>query len=267
MRHLKFWQVDAFTTQPFKGNPAAVFILDQPIDDYLMQNIAIEMNLAETAFILLRGNKNPLIRWFTPMYEVDLCGHATMASAHVYFNQVDSNSKQVVFDTKFVGSLQVIKNQSSLTMNFPSRPGEEVKLDSIPDFVIENLSDTKPIYARKSRDLMLVYEDDKTIFDMQPNFKELLKYNDWIIVTAKSSRSRYDFISRFFSPNDGILEDPVTGSSHCTLTPYWAKKLNKNKMISYQASKRGGVLSLEMQQDRLNITGKVITVIDGTLRI
>lgn len=267
MNKFKFWQVDSFTNTPFKGNPAAVFSHDYPIDDALMQNIAIEMNLSETAFIYLRKDQNPMLRWFTPMYEIDLCGHATLAAAKIYFSEIDKSAKEVVFDTKFVGNLTVSKNQSSLTMNFPARPGEEVAIDSIPTFVLESLSEEKPIYARKSRDLMLVFDNEKTVLEMKPNFNALLDYKDFIIVTAKSSNPKYDFISRFFCASDGILEDPVTGSAHCTLAPYWAEKLGKKNMTAFQASKRGGLLSLELQGDRLNITGEAVTIIEGLLKV
>lgn len=267
MNKFKFWQVDAFTNTPFKGSPAAVLIHDDPMDDELMQNIAIEMNLSETAFIYLRKDKNPMLRWFTPMYEIDLCGHATMAAAQIYFSEIDKKATQVVFDTKFVGNLIVSKNQSALTMDFPARPGEEVKINSIPTFVLESLSKTKPVYARKSRDLMLVFDDEATVLEMKPNFNALLDYKDFIIVTAKSSNPKYDFISRFFCASDGILEDPVTGSAHCTLAPYWAKKLDKNNMTAFQASKRGGFLSLELKGDRLNITGEAVILIEGILKV
>ena len=267
MNKFKFWQVDSFTNTAFKGNPAAVFVHDYPIDDELMQNIAIEMNLSETAFVYLRKGQNPMLRWFTPIYEIDLCGHATLAAAQIYFSEINKNASEVKFDTKFVGNLTVTKNQSSLTMNFPARPGDEVSVDSIPKFVLDSLSDVRPIYARKSRDLMLVFDDEKTILEMKPNFNALLNYKDFIIVTAQSTNPKYDFISRFFCASDGILEDPVTGSAHCTLAPYWAKKLNKNKMVAFQASQRGGFLSLEPQKERLNITGEAITIIEGFLKI
>lgn len=267
MNTFKFWQVDSFSNIPFKGNPAAVFIHDYPIDDKLMQNIAIEMNLSETAFVYLRQGKNPMLRWFTPMYEIDLCGHATLAAAHIYFSEVDKNTTEVIFDTKFVGTLAVSKNQSSIEMDFPTRPGEEVGINSIPTFVLGSLSKDKPIDARKSRDLMLVFDNEKTILEMKPNFNALLGYKDFIIVTAESSNPKYDFISRFFCASDGILEDPVTGSAHCTLAPYWSDKLGKNNMIAFQASKRGGVLSLDLQGERLKIKGEAVTVIEGFFKV
>lgn len=263
---MKFWQVDSFTNKPFKGNPAAVFVLDTPLDDQLMQDITNEMNLSETAFILNHEGKKPLLRWFTPMFEIDLCGHATLAAAHIYMNNIYPELKEVTFDTKFVGSLKVIKNNSSYTMDFPSRLGEKVSLESIPSFVFDALSTAKPIEAYQSRDLMLVYENEQTIREMRPNFSALLEYKNFIIVTAKTT-GKYDFISRFFCADDGITEDPVTGSAHCTLAPYWAMKKSKPKLKAYQASKRGGELAIEMQGDRLYITGKAITVLEGMMKI
>lgn len=267
MKKLKFWQVDSFTNKPFGGNPAAVIIHDFVLDDALMHSIAIEMNLSETAFVFLQENKNPFLRWYTPMSEVDLCGHATLAAAHIYLNNLYPDLDEVIFDTKFVGQVKVTKNVTSLTINFPSRPGDEVLLDSIEPFVLESLSNTKPIYARKARDLMLVYESERTIYDMKPNFHALLDYEPFIIVTAKSENPKYDFISRFFCASDGISEDPVTGSAHCTLAPYWSNVLVKNKMRAYQASKRGGELDLELSKDRLYITGQAIVVIEGSLQV
>lgn len=267
MNKFKFWQIDSFTNKPFAGNPAAVLIHDKPLDDELMQNIAIEMNLSETAFIYLSKDQKPLLRWFTPMYEIDLCGHATLAAAQVYFDEIEKNATQVTFATKFVGNIIVTKNQSMLTMNFPLRPGEEVAIDSIPEFVLRSLSKEKPIYARKARDLMLVFENEKTVLEMKPNFTALLDYNSFIIVTAKSSDPKYDFVSRFFCSSDGISEDPVTGSAHCTLAPYWSLQLGKNNMTAFQASKRGGVLILDIEKERLNITGEAVTVIEGFLKL
>lgn len=265
---LKFWQVDSFAQEPFKGNPAAVFVLDEELDDQLMQNIAVEMNLSETAFILLRDGQNPLLRWFTPMFEIDLCGHATLASAHIYLTEVCPDLKEVTFDTKFVGPLQVQKKELGYTMDFPSRPGEKIDIQDIPASVMSGLCiDSKPIDAYKARDLMLVYEDEQTIRDINPDFNMLAKYDDFIIVTAPSSDRKYDFISRFFCADDGIAEDPVTGSAHCTLTPYWSQKLGKEKLRAYQASKRGGELDCEIVGDRILISGSALTVIEGNMRV
>lgn len=264
---IKYWQVDAFTKERFKGNPAIVIVLTEEMDDALMQNIAIEMNQSETAFVLLREGKNPYLRWFTPMYEIDLCGHATLSASHIMFTEIDKSLNKITFDTKFAGELTVEKQGDKIIMNFPSRPGDEVALKDIPDFVLEALSKTKPVYARKARDMMLVYEDEQTILEMNPNFNALLDFKEFIIVTSKSSNPKYDFISRFFCADDGISEDPVTGSAHSTLAPYWAETLNKNTLSAFQASKRGGHLELEMLEDRVSIAGDALTVIEGKIKI
>lgn len=267
MTKFQFWQVDAFTNQPFRGNPAAVFIHHEPLEDALMQNIAVEMNLSETAFIHLKSNAPPMLRWFTPMYEIDLCGHATLAAAYIYFNEVDKNAKSITFETKYVGDITVNNHESSLTMNFPSRPGEEVHINQIPNYVLNGLSTAKPMYARQSRDLMLVYRNENDITSMTPDFTALKAFKKFIIVTAESQNINYDFISRFFCADDGISEDPVTGSAHCTLAPYWANKLNKHELLAYQASKRGGELSLKVHEDTIEITGKAILLIRGELML
>lgn len=267
-QELNFWQVDAFTNQPFKGNPAAIFILHEKLSDELMQNITIEMNLSETAFILIREGQNPLLRWFTPMFEIDLCGHATLASAHIYMTEIFPDLNEVTFDTKFVGPLTVEKVGGLYSMNFPSRLGDEQEVASIPPFVLDALTTkAKPHTAYKSRDLMLVYDDEQIIRDMNPDFNALMKHKDFIIVTAKSKSPNYDFISRFFCADDGIAEDPVTGSAHCTLAPYWSKQLDKISLKAYQASRRGGDLGLKIVEDRILITGEAVTVLDGKMRL
>ena len=199
---MKYWQVDSFTNKPFKGNPAAVVIIEEQISDELMQNLANEFNLSETAFILIGGDKT-MLRWFTPMSEIDLCGHATLAAAHIYFTELNPSLQEVIFQTKWVGDLKVTRGNGSYSMEFPSRAGDKVDVSSIPESVLKALSQDKPIDAYLSRDLMLVYENERTIREMQPNFEELRNYDKWIIVTSKSVE--YDFISRFFCVDDGIL--------------------------------------------------------------
>lgn len=264
---LKFWQVDAFSDQPFKGNPAAVFVLEEELPDELMQNITIEMNLSETAFILMREGQNPLLRWFTPMFEIDLCGHATIASTHVLMTEINPEMTEIVFDTKFVGPLKVVSCENGYQMDFPSRPGIQKDIAEIPDFVLEGLTPkAKPHTAFKSRDLMLVYDNEQIIRDIDPDFNALKGYKDFIIITAKSDHAEYDFISRFFCAEEGIAEDPVTGSAHCTLAPYWADQLEKNDLRAYQASSRGGELDLELNGERLLITGKAVTILEGKMK-
>lgn len=268
-KFLNFWQVDAFTKEPFKGNPAAVFILDDPLDDALMQNIAMEMNLSETVFVLQREGQKPLIRWFTPKQEVDLCGHATLAAAHIYLNEITVNGQEIVFDTMQVGALRVVRQQQAdrYTMDFPSRLGERLELELVPQFIVDAISDTKPIGAYQSRDLMLVYEDEQLLRDFTPDFSALAQSDVFIIVTAKSRDSKYDFISRFFAADVGIPEDPVTGSAHCTSAPYWAQQLGKDELIAYQASTRGGELNLKVANDRVAISGDAVTVLSGTMAL
>ncbi len=261
---MKIWQVDSFTKQPFKGNPAGVMILNEPLSDELMQSISCEMNLSETAFIFLRDNEKPLIRFFTPSIEVDLCGHATLAGAHVYFTEMFPKENLIIFETKSAGNLPVRKSNEGYTMDFPSRPGVKVDIRAIPQYVLNAISTTPPIEAYLARDLMLVYDNEETIRQAQPNFAALAPYENWIIITSKAKD--YDFISRFICAGDGILEDPVTGSAHCTLGPYWSKRLNKNKLQTYQASERGGELKVEINQDRVFITSHAVTVIEGTLK-
>lgn len=267
--NLKFWQVDAFTDQPFKGNPAAVFILDEALSDDVMGQIAMEMNLSETAFVQKRPGQNPLLRWFLPTcYEIDLCGHATLASAHCWVAEAELDEAEVTFETLKVGSLTVKKGESGYTMNFPSRPGEPVDLADVPETILNALDPkVRPIAARKARDLMLVYKDASTVRNMTPDFNALLAYKDYIIVTARSDDTAFDFISRFFCADDGITEDPVTGSAHCTSAPYWAECLGKKNLRAYQASKRGGVLDLEVKKDRVLISGQAVTVMEGHLKL
>jgi len=266
--HLNFWQVDAFTNQPFEGNPAAVFVLSEELDDALMQNIAIEMNLSETAFVLLREGHNPVLRWFTPMKEIDLCGHATLATAHIIMTEIEPDLKEVTFDTKFVGALKVEKISKGYQMDFPSRLGEKQEIADIPSYVLDALTtEAKPHTAYKSRDLMLVYSDEQTIHSIAPDFNALHNYKDFIIITAKSNNSKYDFISRFFCADDGISEDPVTGSAHCTLGPYWSDQLGKTDLKAFQASRRGGEIGLKIMENRVLVIGEAVTVMDGRLRI
>ena len=267
-KRLQFWQVDSFTKEAFKGNPAAVVILEEEISDDILQNIAVEMNLSETAFIYEKEQGKPLLRWFTPMVEIDLCGHATLAAAHIYLTELRPDLNEVVFDTKWVGELKVEKSNLGYSMNFPQRPGEKLEINEVPDFVLSGISkEHKPHTAYKSRDLMLVYDNADIIRNFKVDFNALAQYPDFIIVTAKSDDAKYDFISRFFCADDGISEDPVTGSAHCTSTPYWSKQLNKTSLKAYQASKRGGEIDLLMTEDRVIISGPAVTVIEGALKL
>jgi len=261
------YQVDAFTSQTFGGNPAAVVPLDAWLPDEVMQNIAIENNLSETAFFIPDGD-NFYLRWFTPTYEIDLCGHATLATSYVIMNELYPDRTSVKFNTNVAGELTVTQDENLLTMDFPNRPGEKINIDDIPECVINGVGGIKPIEAYKSRDLMLVYDDEQIIADIDANFRKLIKYPDAVIVTAPSKENKYDFISRFFCAYDKTIpEDPVTGSAHCTLTPYWANKLNKTTLTARQISTRGGDLHLELKNDRVFISGEATLYLKGTIYV
>ena len=262
---MKFWQVDAFTNKAFKGNPAAIFVVQKALDDAFMQAIAEELNLSETAFVEIKDGQNPYLRWFTPTEEIDLCGHATLASAHIFFSEIDPKLKSITFDTKVSGPLTVTKKDSNYTMQFPILEGKQMELESVNEHVITALKGTSIIEAYDSFCLMLVLDSEDAVRKLKPNKTLLELYKKPIVVTAASS-GEYDFISRFFSYHDGCSEDPVTGSSHCVLTPYWSKKLKKKILKTYQASNRGGELSLEILNSNVLISGQAITVVEGVLR-
>jgi len=257
---MKLYQVDAFTDKLFGGNPAAVCPVDHFPSDEVMQNIGMENNLAETAFIV----KNPTgydIRWFTPTVEVDLCGHATLASAHVIFNHLGYTGNSINFNSQRSGLLKVYRNGSALTLDFPTDKISSIKVEDV--FV--KAMNAKPLEAWKGKtDLMLVFENETAIRDMKPNFPltGTLPYRG-IIVTAKGDK--HDFVSRFFGPQTGIDEDPATGSAHTTLVPYWSKRLGKKDLKARQLSKRGGDLECRDEGDRVHISGNARTYMVGEI--
>ncbi len=257
---MKIYQVDAFSDKPFKGNPAAVCILKESSPEKWMQDVASEMNLAETAFLVPMNNDYNL-RWFTPNSEVDLCGHATLASAHILWEKgYLRKGQEANFHTRS-GLLTAQIAENWIQLNFPTT--QEEKTD-VPAELIEALK-IDPIYAGKSIfDYLIEVESEDIVKNMAPDFTKLLKVPmRGVIVTAKAAD--YDFVSRFFAPEVGIFEDPVTGSAHCCLGPYWNKKLGKDKLIAYQASERGGVLKVQVNGDRVLISGKAVTVMEGDL--
>jgi len=261
------YQVDAFTSKNFGGNPAAVVPLDKWLPDEVMQSIAIENNLSETAFFIPNGDDFHL-RWFTPTYEIDLCGHATLATSFIILNELFPDRNEVKFNTNVAGNLIVTENGDKLTMDFPSRTGEKINIEDIPEIVFDALDSPKPIVAYKARDLMLVYDDEEFIRSANPDFSKLIKYPDAVIITSETKDEKYDFISRFFCPYDmGIPEDPVTGSAHCTLTPYWSKKFNKSKLKARQVSERGGDLELETKGERIFISGEANLYLKGEIYV
>jgi PhzF family phenazine biosynthesis protein len=258
--NISIYQADAFTDKLFGGNPAAICPLDKWLPDEIMQKIAIENNLAETAFFV-KNETGYKLRWFTPEYEIDLCGHATLASAHILFTELGYQQDAIHFETVKAGVLIVKKNGDKYTMDFPSRPAINIEL---PIGLAEALSEKQPLEVLRSRDYLLVYESENDIRDISPDFFALSKMDTvGVIVTAPGKET--DFVSRFFAPGAGIPEDPVTGSAHCNLIPYWAEKLGKNKLHAYQLSSRQGELWCELKGDRVLISGNAVTYLKGEI--
>ncbi|SHE33238.1 phenazine biosynthesis protein PhzF family [Seinonella peptonophila] len=255
------YQVDAFTDKPFQGNPAAVCILTAPKEDQWLQNVAMEMNLSETAFLFPEENGYQ-IRWFTPTTEVDLCGHATLASAHILWEQNLSDQHEISFFSKS-GLLKARQNGGRIELDFPAEPETECEA---PPTLLEGIG-TGVRYVGKNRfDYLIEVENEEIVRDLKPNFDVLAKVETrGVIVTSRSESSAYDFISRAFFPRIGILEDPVTGSAHCCLGPYWQKKLNQSHLAAYQASKRGGALDVRMNGERVFLGGEAVTVLKGEI--
>ena len=257
---IPIYQADAFTNKLFGGNPAAICPLDKWLPDNLMQTIAIENNLAETAFFV-KNETGYKLRWFTPEYEIDLCGHATLASAHILFTELGFEGDAIHFETVKAGTLIVKRNGDKYTMDFPSRPPIPIEP---PMGLKEALGEKEPVAFLRSRDYFLVYETEQEIKDITPDFFALSKMDTvGVIVTARGDNS--DFVSRFFAPGAGIPEDPVTGSAHCNLIPYWADKLGKTKLHAYQLSARQGELWCELKGDRVLMSGKAITYLRGEI--
>jgi predicted PhzF superfamily epimerase YddE/YHI9 len=255
-----YFEVHSFTDEIFKGNPAGVCPLDEWIDDQTMQKIARENGLSETAFFVQKEDTIEL-RWFTPAIEVDLCGHATLASAYVLFEHLNPELEQVVFQTKS-GELKVLKSASALIMDFPSRPGEQI---DPPEQLAAGLK-TGIGEVFKARDYMVVFESEHQVRGLDPDFDILGEIDcTGIIVTAPGED--VDFVSRFFAPRAGINEDPVTGSAHCTLTPYWAEIFDKTDLAARQVSERGGELACRLVDDRVHIAGRAALYAKGFLNI
>ncbi|HSL71790.1 MAG TPA: PhzF family phenazine biosynthesis protein [Longimicrobiales bacterium] len=255
-------QVDAFTDRAFAGNPAAVCILtDMPGDDWL-RAVALEMNLSETAFLVRDGDAYRL-RWFTPAVEVDLCGHATLASAHVLWEDGHLRPDETAeFDTRS-GRLRAMRDHGWITLDFPAKhavPAEP------PAGLLEALGVDARAVLRNVFDYLVECESADQVRGLQPDFTQLQRVEmRGVMVTALSDDPRFDFVSRFFAPAAGVNEDPVTGSAHCALGPYWADRLGKNPLIGYQASARGGMVRVEVKGDRVLLGGKAVTVLRGEL--
>lgn len=255
------FQVDAFTDKVFEGNPAAVVPLDEWLPDEVMQKIALENNLSETAFFIPSG-KGYHIRWFTTATEVNLCGHATLASAHVLFNILDFNKKEIRFESK-TGELKVKKEDDLIVLDFPTSSLKEIDLSAKAEQAFGKM----PLKCLKGReDMMFVFTHEKDIQNLAPDFQYLKTLNARGIIATASS-AKYDFVSRFFAPIEGIDEDPVTGSAHTMLIPYWAVELGKEEMIARQISARGGTLHCKHLGERVEIAGKAVTYLTGNVLI
>ncbi len=257
---ISLYQIDAFANQVFEGNPAAICLLDGWLDDSILQSIAEENNLSETAYVVSSG-QDFHIRWFTPTSEVDLCGHATLAAAYVIFNILCSSKDVITFKSKS-GNLIVSRKGDLISMDFPAKPPGKCP---IPDGLIEGLG-VRPIEVLSSDDYIAIFETEEDILSISPDFiklKELALRG--IAVTAPGSRS--DFVSRFFAPKYGINEDPVTGSAHCELAPYWSKRLKKNRIHARQLSKRGGEIYCEVKGDRVLLSGRAVKFMESEIII
>jgi PhzF family phenazine biosynthesis protein len=258
--------VDAFTDRPFAGNPAAVCILKKPANEIWMKNVAREMNLAETAFL------HPLdepglfaLRWLTPTVEVDLCGHATLAAAHVLWQQGHLAKGQIARFSTRSGILTARQNGEEIELDFPALSTKEI---DTPQGLADALG-ARIVYVGSTRmDVLVELEDEAVVRGLKPNLTNVAKVpSRGVIVTSRASSVGFDFVSRFFAPQSGIDEDPVTGSAHCALAVYWGERLGKSQMIGYQASARGGIVCVRRDGDRVKLGGRAVTTIRGELQI
>ncbi len=257
---IPYYHVDAFTGRLFSGNPAGVCPLADWLPDALLQSIAAENNLAETAFVVQRG---PLfdLRWFTPAIEMDLCGHATLAAAHVIFQHLGFGAPNVSFQTRS-GALTVARTDDLLTLDFPARPATPC---AAPQDLIDGLG-AKPTTTAKARDFLAVFDTEEAVRNLRPDMTALMRL-DCLGIIATAPGKDCDFVSRFFAPRAGIPEDPATGSSHCTLIPYWAERLGRAKLRALQLSPRGGELFCEHRGERVGIGGRAVTYATGFLHV
>jgi PhzF family phenazine biosynthesis protein len=258
-QRIPMYQVDAFAGHVFSGNPAAICPLENWLPDTQMQAIAAENNLAETAFFIRNGAGYKL-RWFTPLVEVELCGHATLASAFVILNDLTPGERSVSFDTKS-GVLTVTREGDLYSLDFPSRPPEAC--DNVYPGLVPALGG-KPVTVLSARDYLVVYGSEDELRALRPDMSALMKVDRFAVIATAPGREA-DFVSRFFAPAKGVPEDPVTGSAHCTLIPYWSKRLGKQKLHAYQVSPRGGELWCEDRGARVTISGKAVRFFEGAI--
>ncbi len=258
---LDLYQIDAFTKDVFSGNPAAVCPLDFWLDDDVLQSIALENNLSETAFFIPNANGYH-IRWFTPVAEVDLCGHATLASAFLLFNNLKYPKKMIQFDSRS-GPLLIYRDKDLITMNFPAQPPEA----SLMPPLVKKAFNIQPIACLKSEDYVFIFKKEQDIIDLIPDMERLRIFDlRGVSVTAEGS-GEVDFVNRFFAPKYGVPEDPVTGSAFTQLVPYWAEKLGKNQLRARQLSPRGGDVQCCLKSGRVDISGHAVLYMKGTIHI
>jgi PhzF family phenazine biosynthesis protein len=257
---VNIYQVDAFTDRPFSGNPAGVCILPAPADPPWMKNVAREMNVSETAF-LARQRDGFDLRWFTPAVEVDLCGHATLASAHVLWETgLLGPQEQARFHTRS-GLLTADRRGGEIELNFPAKPDEPAPT---PAGLVEALQVSTTYVGKSKFDYLVLVESEEAVRRLEPDFVVLKTLPvRGVIVTGPAASAGYDFVSRFFAPAVGVNEDPVTGSAHCTLGPFWSRRLGKNEFLAYQASERGGTLRVRVRGECVYLSGKAVTVLKG----
>ncbi len=259
---IPFYQVDAFTDQLFSGNPAAISPLDYWLSDEQLQNIAAENNLSETAFIRKRDHLYE-IRWFTPNSEVELCGHATLAAAHVLFKHLQTKGDHLIFESAYSGLLEVTRDNEMLTLNFPI---DHIEPALPPDHLFEGLGKRAQEVWKGKTDYLLFYPSQEDIEEIMPDFGILKKIDArGIMITAPGYDC--DFVSRFFAPRVAVNEDPVTGSAHTTLVPFWAHRMNKLNFDARQLSARGGNLKCKLMGDRVLISGQAITYLTGSINL
>jgi len=262
----KVFLVDSFTDQPFHGNPAAVVLLTQKQDAKWMQGVAAEMAVSETAFILPGSVKGEYqIEWFTPTKVAELCGHATLAAAHVLWETGTEQPDSQISFTSRSGPLSAQKSDSWIKLDFPTEPAEMIS--TVPDILVEEFGPAIKFTGMNRIDYFVELESDRAIFEYTPNFSNLEKLGRGVIVTALSSNPLYDFTSRVFAPSEGIPEDPVTGSAHCCLSSYWSTILKKDQLVGYQASPRGGIVRLHHLGSRTLLFGQAISIMKGQLVI
>jgi len=262
MMRLPIYQVDAFADRVFRGNPAAVCPLETWLPDATLQGIAAENNLSETAFFVREGNDYAL-RWFTPSVEVDLCGHATLASGYVVMRFLEPQRERVSFHTAKAGTLVVNRRADMLVMDFPAWPAVPV---APPPRLFAALGGT-PREVLRARDHLVLYGSAAEIAALTPDLAALAKVDCWAVIVTAPGENGIDFVSRFFAPAQGVPEDPATGSAHCTLVPYWAKRLGKTELEARQLSRRGGALSCALDGDRVSIAGKAVLYLEGRISV